>query len=255
MSISKQGTEVLLKRCSIKDSDGNPTETVKDIFRRVARAIGRTPTEVYTFFNMMNNLEFLPNSPTLVNAGRELPNLSACYVIPIEDSMEGIFDAIKSSAVIHKSGGGTGFDFSSIRPKDTTVSSTGGQASGPISFMKVFNEATETIKQGGVRRGANMGVLRVDHPDIMEFISCKQDTTKLTNFNISVAITDEFMKAYKDDESFELSNGKSLYAIHIMDIIIHQAHKTGEPGIIFIDEINRHNPYDEPIVATNPCGQ
>ena len=252
-----QGEQILLQRCSIKDKDGTPVETAGEIFKRVAEAVGKDEREINIFFHMMRNLEFLPNSPTLVNAGRELPNLSACYVVPIEDSMEGIFNSIKASAIIHKSGGGTGFDFSNIRSKDSIVNSTGGKASGPISFMKVFNEATETIKQGGVRRGANMGVLRVDHPDIMEFISCKQDTTKLTNFNISVAITDEFIEAYNDnfDDRYKLSNGNYLHAKEVMNAIVHQAHKTGEPGIIFIDEINRHNPYDEPITAVNPCGE
>jgi ribonucleoside-diphosphate reductase alpha chain len=263
--------EVLNRRYLLKDETERIVETPAQMFQRVAKNIakidekhGENPEESEkTFYEMMTRLEFIPNSPTLFNAGTELGQLSACFVLPVEDSLESIFTAVKNMALIEKSGGGVGFDFSKLRPKGDIVKSTRGVASGPVSFMRVFDVATEVIKAGGKRRGAMMGILRFDHPDIIEFITSKQTPGFLSNFNISVAITDEFMEKVEKDGEYWLINPrneervKKLKAKEVWNLIVESAWKSGDPGVVFLDEINRHNPTPEVgrIEATNPCGE
>jgi ribonucleoside-diphosphate reductase alpha chain len=271
VELSENALKVLRARYLLKDQAGNVSETPEEMFRRIARNIAAAEN-IYNgdaalwenqFFDTLSSLKFLPNSPTIMNAGKSMGQLAACFVLPVEDSMKGIFDTLKNAALILQSGGGTGFSFSKLRPKSDIVKSTGGVASGPVSFMKIYSAATDVIKQGGSRRGANMGILRVDHPDILEFIRLKRKSEELTNFNISVASTDAFMQAVKDDAIYELVNPRSgmatsrLKARDVFNEIVESAWLTGEPGIIFIDRVNKANPTPHigKFDSTNPCGE
>ncbi|MEO0184729.1 MAG: adenosylcobalamin-dependent ribonucleoside-diphosphate reductase [candidate division WOR-3 bacterium] len=271
LKLSLNSLRVLTERYLLHDHKGRPIETPSDMFRRVAHAVAQVDANYnedparteQDFYQMMANMEFLPNSPTLMNAGNELGQLSACFVLPIEDSLISIFDTLKSTALIHQSGGGTGFSFSRIRPKGDMVKSTMGIASGPISFMKIYDCATEVIKQGGKRRGANMGILNINHPDIVDFVRAKEEEGEFVNFNISVAVSDDFINRAINNQGYDLINPrdnksvKNLNARDVFDMIVLNAWKSGDPGMIFIDEINRKNPTPElgRIESTNPCGE
>lgn len=264
--LTENALSLLRRRYLKKDADGNVVETPEEMFRRVAKAVASANGDKdyeEKFYGMMARLEFLPNSPTLMNGGTDLGQLSACFVLPVDDNIESIMDGVKNTVLIHKSGGGTGFSFSRLRPKNDVVRSTGGVASGPISFMRVYDVATDVIKQGGKRRGANMGILHVSHPDIMDWLVMKETEGAFSNFNISVGVTDKFMRAVKNNRSFGLVNPrtgkvvKSISARAIWNLLITMAWRNGEPGIVFFDEINRKNPLPKlgKIEATNPCAE
>ncbi|GBC82063.1 Vitamin B12-dependent ribonucleoside-diphosphate reductase [bacterium HR10] len=273
LNLSPNARRVLEARYLRRDAERRLVETPEELFARVARAIAEAELLLGTaekarrweevFHELLTSRDFLPNSPTLMNAGTPLGQLSACFVLPVGDTMEEIFEAVKQMALVQRTGGGTGFSFSRLRPKGDVVASTGGEASGPVSFMKIFDSATEHIKQGGKRRGANMGVLRVDHPDILDFVTAKRDERALQNFNISVAVTDAFMEAVRRDDAYELINPRTgravrrLKARHVFEEIVRAAWQTGDPGLLFLDAINRANPTPHlgAIEATNPCGE
>jgi ribonucleoside-diphosphate reductase alpha chain len=278
VELSPNANTILEKRYLLKDETGTPVEKAEDLFWRVARTVaapdarygasdGAVETLAEAFYEVMAKRQFMPNSPTLMNAGRPLGQLSACFVLPVEDTLSngrnGIYDTLRAMALVHQSGGGTGFSFSRLRPKNDIVRSTMGVASGPVSFMSLYDSSTDVVKQGGTRRGANMGILRVDHPDILDFIACKDDITRITNFNISVGVTDEFMTALENGERYALYDPRSgepagmLEAREVWQRIIQGAWKTGEPGVFFIDRANYYNPVPHlgSYEATNPCGE
>jgi ribonucleoside-diphosphate reductase alpha chain len=271
MQLTENALKVLRARYLLKDRKGKVRETPEEMFRRVARVVASSET-IYSgsasqweerFYEMMSSLLFLPNTPTLINAGKRIGQLAACFVLPVDDSMKGIFDSLEYAALILQSGGGTGFSFSKLRPKADIVDSTGGSASGPVSFMRIYNTATEVIKQGGARRGANMGILRIDHPDILEFIRIKRHSEELANFNISVAVTDAFMQSLEKGAEYDLINPRDnrttgrLMAGTVFNEIVESAWESGDPGLVFIDRINRDNPTPHigRIESTNPCGE
>src|SRR5262245_13577469 len=276
--LSPNARTVLEKRYLVKDASGKPVESPEQMFWRVATVVaeadrrygaseGAVQEVSEQFYRLMTQRRFEPNSPTLMNAGRPLGQLSACFVLPVADALangkDGIYDTLGSMALIHQSGGGTGFGFSRLRPSGSMVRSTTGVASGPVSFMKLYDASTDAVKQGGTRRGANMGILRVDHPDIMQFITCKEDLTQVTNFNISVAITEKFMAAVRSKSSYDLIDPKTkevvgqLDAQMVWDKMIVGAWRTGEPGVFYVDEANKYNPVPHlgDYEATNPCGE
>jgi len=273
MPLNENALRILEARYLKKDDRGRIAETPEEMFRRVARHVAAAEKRFSRdgsggawedrFFRLMASLDFLPNSPTLMNAGRDLGQLSACFVLPVEDSLVSIFEALKNSALIHQSGGGTGFSFSRIRPRNDVVSTTGGEASGPVSFMEIFNQATDVVRQGGTRRGANMAVLRADHPDIEEFITAKRVPGRFVNFNLSVGLNDSFVRAVRENGRVDLVNprtGKpvrSLEARDLFDLVAACAWEGGEPGVLYLDEINRHNPTPRlgTLESTNPCGE
>ncbi|HQG30800.1 MAG TPA: adenosylcobalamin-dependent ribonucleoside-diphosphate reductase, partial [Deltaproteobacteria bacterium] len=273
IELSENALKILEARYLKKDEQGNLAETPEEMFRRVAHHVAsaekvfdwnsKSARYEEIFFELMASLTFLPNSPTLMNAGRELGQLSACFVLPVEDRLDSIFETLKETALIHKSGGGTGFSFSRLRPENDIVATTSGVASGPVSFMKIFNTATEIVKQGGTRRGANMGVLRVDHPDIERFVTIKRNLNELQSLNLSVGITDGFMSAVKAGRDYGLVNPRTgrpvrrIAAGGLFDLITECAWESGEPGLLFLDRINRDNPLPllGAIEATNPCGE
>lgn len=271
MNLTENAIKVLEARYLLKDEKGKVIEAPEGMFRRVAKTIasaeiqyGGSPDEwEEKFYELMASLKFLPNSPALMNAGKDIGQLAACFVLPVDDSMKSIFDTLKNAALILQSGGGTGFSFSRLRPRLDIVRSTGGIASGPVSFMRIYNTATDVIKQGGARRGANMGILRIDHPDILDFIRIKRAEGELTNFNISVAVTDAFMNALKNDSEYDLINPRNkavigkIKARDVFEEIVRSAWETGDPGLVFIDRINRDNPTPHigNIESTNPCGE
>lgn len=271
MDLSENALKVLETRYLFRDEQGDIKETPEEMFHRVANAVasaellhsGDAENWGARYYEAMSDLLFLPNTPTLINAGKDLGQLAACFVLPVDDSMTSIFDSLKNAALILQSGGGTGFSFSHLRPRSDVVKSTGGIASGPVSFMRIYNTATEVIKQGGARRGANMGILRIDHPDILEFIKIKRHEEELLNFNISISVTDAFMQALKNDFEYDLVNPRSnqvkgrLKAKDVFKEIVESAWETGDPGLVFIDRINRDNPTPHIgiIESTNPCGE